>query len=240
MNVGSSSQRQSSSGSTFVDPSQSQFFDFLRQAGMGLAQGQMGAGGQAQAAGELSAQLGGFGQSFLSNLQNIAGGAGQLPGSNFLEQRLSQQNPFLNEQITQLGQDIGQQFQQSILPGIRGNALSVGGLGGGRQGVAEGLAAQGATDAFARGSANLRFQDVGLRQAAASQLQNAGLGQQQMQIGAAQSGIGSLGGMMNLGMSPFAAAFSPLAQFAAILGPQNILSRQSGSGSGGSFNFGLS
>ena len=231
-----------SQGNTFVDPSQSPFFSFLRQQAQGVAQGQMGPGGQGDVASQLAAMLGGQGQGFLSQLQGV--GQGTLPGSGFLEQRLSQQNPFLNEQISQLGQDIGQQFRESILPGIRGNALAVGGLGGGRAGVAEGLAAQGAQQAFGQQAANLRFQDVGLRQAAAGQLQNAGLQQMGLQGQAASQGLSSLGGLMNLGMSPFGAQFGPLAQFAALLGPQNILSQQNSFGSSfgrsSGTNFGIS
>jgi hypothetical protein len=70
-----------------------------------------------------------------------------------------------------------------------------------------------------------------LRQAAAGQLQNAGLQQQGLQGQAASQGLSSLGGLMNLGMSPFGAQFGPLAQFAALLGPQNILQQQSSFGS---------
>lgn len=233
----SSSQRQQSqqTGQTFVDPSQQPFLNFLRSAGQGIAGGQLGAGGVGDVAGQQAAQLGGIGQGFLQNLQGIAGGGGA--GQEFLQQRLAGQNPFLNEQISQLGTDISEQFQQSILPGIRRNAVAVGGLGGAREGVATGLAAQGAQDAFAQQAANLRFQDVGLRQAAAGQFQQG----QNLQAQAALGGLGSLGGLANLGLSPFAAQFSPLAQFANLLGGPTVLSRSQGtsSGQGSSFGFGI-
>ena len=243
---GSNKQRQqqtsSSMGQSYVDPSQRGFFDWLRGQAQNTAESQMGAGGMGDVANQLSGQLGQAGQDFLGQLQGLAG-TQELSGTGFLEQRLNQANPFLNQQIAQLGQDIGEQFQQSILPGIRGSAQQVGAYGGSRQGVAEGLAAQGAQDAFAQQAANLRFQDVGLRQAAAGQLQSAGLQQQGLQAAAANTGLGNLGGLMNLGMSPFGAQFGPLAQFAQLLGPANILNRTQSygqsTGQSGGYNFGL-
>ena len=234
----SSSQQQQQSqqtGSTFVDPNQQAFLQFLRTQGQGIAQGQLGAGGVGDFAQQQANQLGGIGQGFLQNLQGIAGGGGA--GQQFLEQRLSQQNPFLNEQISQLGTDISDQFNQSILPGIRRNATAVGGLGGAREGVATGLAAQGAQDAFAQQAASLRFQDIGMRQQAAGQLQQG----QNLQAQAALGGLGSLGGLANLGLSPFAAQFSPLAQFGNLLGGPTVLSQSQGtsSGSGSSSAFGI-
>jgi hypothetical protein len=243
MNLGSNrtqssqSSSGSSAGQTFVDPLQQPFLQFLNSMSQNVAQGQLGAGGIGDMASMLSQQLGGQGQQFLQQFQGMqqAGGG----GTDFLQQRVSQQNPFLNEQINQMGLDMNQQFTQSILPAISQGAQAVGGLGGGRQGVAQGLASQGMQQAFAQQSANLRFQDVGLRQAAAGQLSQGGLQ-------AGQAGMGSLGGLFNMGMSPFAAQFQPLAQLAAILGGPTVLSQQQsqqqavGGSRGSGFNFGLS
>lgn len=252
MNVGGSQQQsQSTSASqgsqfnqSFVDPSQQPFLDFLRTAGQDIAGGQIGQIGGA--AGNLAGQLGGIGQQFLGQLGGI--GQQQGPGSTFLQERLSQQNPFLNEQISQLGSDIGQQFQESILPGIRRGAQVVGGQGGGRQGVAEGIAATGASDAFARGAGALRFGDVQQRQQAATALNQNQIAQQSLQAQSALGGLGSLQGLFNLGLSPFQAQFAPLQQLASILGGPTVLqqgagqqsSTQQSTGSGSGFNFGLS
>ncbi len=234
--------QQQSFGQSFVDPSQAPFLQFLRQAGVGQAADQLGPGGIGDVAQGQADELGGIGRGFLDNLQGVAGG-GQLPGQDFLQQRLSEQNPFLNEQISQLGTDISQQFQQSILPGIRRGAQAVGGLGGARQGVAEGLASQGASLAFAQQSANLRFQDVGQRQQAASALQSGGIAQGQLQAGAAQAGLGGLGGLAQLGLSPFQAQFAPLAQLSQLIGGPTVLSQQqsrgASSGRSSGFNFGI-
>lgn len=241
---------------TFVDPSQQGFLDFLRTQGQGIAQGQLASGrvSPGQFAQQQSEQLGAAGQGFLGRLQGGAQGqgglAGQLAGAvggvvqggaagtEFLQQRLREGNPFLNEQISQLGQDIGTEFRESILPGIRRGATQIGALGGGRQGVAEGLAAQGAQRSFAQQAANLRFSDLGVRQAAAGQLQQAALQGGQLagagigqQLAASQAGLGALPGLFNLGQSPFGAAFGPLEQFAGLLGGPTVLSTGESRGS---------
>ena len=247
---------------TFVDPAQAGFLDFLRTQGQGIAQGQLGPGGVGQFAQQQAQQLGGIGQNLLGVLQGgaqqtglggqLAGAVGGVtpggaPGTQFLQDRISQQNPFLNEQITQLGQDIGQEFRESILPGIRRGANQIGALGGGRQGVAEGIAAEGAQRSFAAQAANLRFSDVGLRQAAAAQLQQASLAGGQLagaglgqQLTAAQAGLGSLGGLAGLGLSPFGAAFGPLEQLGALIGGPTVLSQGQSAQQSASQGFGSS
>ncbi len=259
-----SSRRSSESQQTsrdYIDPGSLQTLRFLQNQGMGLAGAQLGNIGQD--ASRLAGQLGGLGQGFLGQLGQGALGnlasqqslaqsvnqaiSGQGPGADFLQQRLSQQNPFLNQQIAALGQDIGQAFQESILPGIRRNAVSVGGLGGGRQGVAEGLAAEGVTRQFAQQAANLRASDLAQRQIAAAQLaQNAlaggqlagaGVGQQ---LAASQAGLAALPGQFDLGLSPYAAQFAPLQALAGVVGAPTVLNTSQGTtrSSGRSFQFG--
>ena len=259
-----SQQQAAAAQQTFVDPGQQGFLDFLRQQGQGVAQTQLqpgfGAGAVAQ---QQAGQLGGIGQDLLGRLQGGAQGqgglAGQLAGAvggvvqggaagtEFLQQRLREGNPFLNEQISQLGQDIGTEFRESILPGIRRGATQIGALGGGRQGVAEGLAAQGAQRSFAQQAANLRFSDLGVRQAAAGQLQQAALQGGQLagagigqQLAASQAGIGALPGLFNLGQSPFGAAFGPLQEFAGLLGGPTVLSTGTSESRGSSLSQALS
>ena len=57
---------------------------------------------------------------------------------------------------------------------------------------------------------------------AGGQLAGAGLGQQ---LTAAQAGLGSLGGLAGLGLSPFGAAFGPLEQLGALIGGPTVLSQ---------------
>ena len=243
-----SSQQQQTSrqfGQSFVDPRQQPFQTALNLGAFNVAGGQLGAGGIGDVSNALSGQLSDRGSNFLNTLQGA--GQGVLPGTNFLEQRLSEQNPFLNQQISQLGSDLGQQFQQQILPGIRRGSQVIGAQGGGRQGVAEGLASQGVSDAFARQAGSLRFQDVTARQGAAGALAGFGLGQQQLQAQGAQAGLGSLADQFNLGIAPFAAQFAPLQALSDIVGAPTVLNRTSsfsqatGSSRGRSsgFNFGI-
>ena len=65
-----------------------------------------------------------------------------------------------------------------------------------------------------------------------------GLQQQGQQFGAAQAGLGSLSGLFNLGLSPFQAQFSPLQNFAQLLGGPTVLGSSFGQDS--SFGFGQS
>ena len=267
------------SNRSFVDPSQAPFLQQLRQQAQGL-QGQ-----QQQQIGSLfglQQGLSGQGQDFLSGLagtQGQLGGFGQAgfgqgqagidaltgiaqgtnPAAQALQQQATGQNPFLNQQIGQLGGDITRQFERG-LAGIQGQAVGAGQLGGGRQGVAEGLLGESATRQFAQGATALRSQDIG-RQLQASQSllgaqgaaggQLAGLGQQQglqnqasqLQglLGQGQLGLGGLGalqGQFNLGFSPFQAEFSPLQSLAGIIGGPTVL--QEGESQRTSSSFGAS
>lgn len=179
----STSENQSSnSASSFVDPSQSPFLEFLRSQGMNLAQGQLGEGSGYQ--------------------QNIQGQQDALQGM-----LTPQQNPFLQGQIEQGQFAINENLQQNILPGIGSNAQLAGQFGGGRQGVAEGIAMRDANRTGADFAQNLIGQDY----------QN----QQQRAIQAL-----ALAPSINQG------GFSPLMNFGSILGGPNNLTQAQGSSSG--------
>lgn len=264
--------------STFVDPSQAPFLNQLRQSALGVQQGQQGQIGQ-QLFG-LGAELSDQGQQFLGSLGQTQNQLGQFGGAGFgqgqagidaltgiaggtnpaaqaLQRQATGQNPFLQTQIDQLGADITQQFQRG-LTSIEGQAVGAGQLGGGRQGVAQGLLGEAAGDQFARASTQLRNQDIGRQLQASSGLlgfqgqaggQLAGLGQQQglqnqasqLQglLGQGQLGLGGLGalqGQFNLGLSPFQAEFSPLQSLAGILGAPTVLSQGTSAGSSSAFS----
>ncbi len=251
---------------SFVDPSQQPFLNFLRGQGAGLAQQQLGAGGPGDVGQRLGQQLGGVGTRLLDQLQLGAGGQlssqqlqqqaanqaiqGIGPGADFLSQRVSGDNPFLNQQIQALGQDIGQQFREQVLPGIRGSAVQVGALGGGRAQIAEGLAAQRSQQTFGSLAAGLRQQDLAQQQQAAFGLQQGALqggalaGQGVAQQGQfAEAGLGNLGGLFNLGLAPFGAQFQPLQAFGGLLGGPTVLNqataRSTSQGTSGSSSFNL-
>ena len=279
-----SSQQQSQQ---FVDPLTQHFRSQLFRSGSRVAGQQLAPGGITDFSGQLGGALLGQGLGGLSSLGQFAQGAGgqqagfgqaQQAGQNLLGAQtqggLGQlalarqafgQNPALGEQIGQLGTDITRQFQQGLLPGIQAEAVGAGQLGGGRQGVAQGIGIQSALDAFQRGATDLRGQDIdrqlnaaqalgGLQQQgfgqqigaqqAAGQL---GLGQQGQglagQLGAGQlelGGLESLQGLFNLGLSPFQAQFQPLQNLAGLLGiGAPVVGQSSGSSKSSSFNFGV-
>lgn len=155
-------------------------------------------------------------------LGNIGGDA----GSRYLEDRLSGDNAVLQEQIDALGSDLGQFFNEQIMPGITSEAVAGGALGGGRQGVAQGMGADAIARQFAQGATALRAGDINARDAAAGTLagntiQGAAVGLQ---------GLPALAGLADMSMS---AGLAPYERLAAILGGPTVL----GSSQGSSFDF---
>ncbi len=248
----SSSQQQS-----FVDPQQQPFLQNLRSQAQSLQQSQQAPLGQA--AFDLGGQLSQTGQQGITNIGNIQQAlGGELPGfgatadaQQALRQQAFGENPELQNQINLLGQDIGQTFQQQILPGIQSEAIGTGQLGGGREGVAQGLASQAALSEFQRGAQTFRSEDITRQLAAAGQLGQLGLGQQAQtgaQLGDAGAlnlgALGELQNLFNLGLSPFAAEFGALNNLAGIIGQPTVLQQGAAQATGeaaskgfGLFNF---
>ena len=212
MSLGGSSSSSKSSGSS---ESQGTKFGFNASQGGSFLdtqqqQNQQGlvdqfTGGFNQLSGRAN-RLVGQGQQALQQNSGFLGGLQQSAqfGQQALQQFAQQENPYLNSQIGQLGQDIGRNFREQILPGIGGDFQGAGQRGSSRQGVAEGLAAQGAQDAFAQGAGDLRFQGYQGQQAAAGQL--AGLGNQANQaFGQQVSGAQGLANQsLQNNLNPFA------------------------------------
>ena len=288
VSFGSSKSSSSSQGSTFVDQNQQPFLDALRSGATNL-QGQLQ--GPISGLFDLGANLQNQGQDFLSQIpglsellasgggqggqqfsqqagQGFAGGLDaltqQTQGGTFAQQQLKRiaggNDPAVQGSIDQLSNDITRNFNQ-LLPGIESQAIGGGQLGGGRQGVAQGLLGQSSIDAFQRGATDIRLGDLdrqlgasgqlgGLQLGAAGQL--GGLGQQgflgqgqltqQGQLGAGQLNLGgqqALPSQFNLGLAPFAAQFGPLQSLADIIGSPTVLSQQTSKGSGKGFDFGV-
>ena len=275
------SKSKSQSGSqqnTFVDPAQSPFLAQLRGLGLditqqqlqgigslfGLSQGLQGQGQQLLGGVQGAQQQLGQGQQFgfgqgqggIDALQGLA--SGDNPSLQALQRQATGQNPQLNNQIGQLGTDLSRNFLEQLNPAITSQAIGGGQLGGGRQGVAQGLGIQATQDAFSRGATQLRSDDIG-RQLQASQAvagiqgqagsQLAGLGGQQQfqqaglnqqgQFQSGQLGLGGLGqlqSLFNLGFSPFEAQFSPLQSLAGIIGQPTVLGQGTSQGSSSAFS----
>ena len=274
---GKSKTRTGSETSTFVDPAQQPFLDFIRTQAQGIFEGQQGNIGSLFG---LAGQLGQQGQAGLQNLDQIGGqlaqeqqiGFGQGQGgidtlNQFTQgtglgqgalQRIAGGNdPAVQNQINQLGGDLTRNFNQ-LLPGIESQAIGGGQLGGGRQGVAQGLLGQATQDAFGRGATQLRFDDLSRQLTAGTalgqqagqagnqlgvlglqnELGQAGLNQAGLQS-AAQTQLGGLGELQNqfnLGFSPFQTEFFPAQSLAGIFGSPTVLSQGSSFGRTDSFN----
>lgn len=207
--------KSSSSSKQQVDAAQQPFLDFMRnraqQEVMGMDMSQFYGMGQ---------DLTGAGMGFLNTL-----------GGNNFTNRLRQMSRFdtgrVSQNIDQLGADLGRQFNQQVLPGIQTEAIGLGAGGGARQGVAEGMAAQGFADALQRGSNQI------INDERARNLQAATTGGGLM----AQSAMGGLQGLQNvfnMGLAPFQAQFMPLLNMNQIVGPPTVLGKSSSS----AFNIG--
>lgn len=221
----SGSESQGTSGS-FVDPGQQPFLDFLRNtAKQGFGQQQQAAQGLQGTADQLFEQGQGIGQQFTQN--QFLDALGQQAGGN---------PDLVAAQTGQLGSDLGTFFREQLLPQINQGAFQTGQLGGGRQGVAEGVAAGKVADAFSRGSLGFQTADA----AASQQAAQAG-GQLFGQGAQAQGDL--LSSLFGIQQGAFGAGFAPGQQLQQLIGGPTVLdqSQQSASAFGkkSSFNFGI-
>ncbi len=97
--------------------------------------------------------MGGFAPS-QGGIPGSFGGIPGLPGAPTLNTSYTP-SPYLQGQIGRIGDQISDQFNTQILPGIRSNAQMSVTFGGAKHGVAEGIAAGRAADAFNNASMNL-------------------------------------------------------------------------------------
>ncbi len=197
-----------SSSKQYVDKAQAPYLDFMRNAAQGIAAGQdlsglFGLGGSLQDQG----------QGFLSTL-----GGNKFLGS--LGQQARYDQGRVDQNIDQLGADLGRQFNQQVMPGIQSEAIGLGGGGGSRQGVAEGIAAQGFADAMQRGSTDIMNQEVQRNMQAATA--GGGLAMQ-----GAMGGLQGMGNVFNMGLNPFMAQFAPFQAMNSIVGPPTVLGKSS-------------
>ena len=169
-------------GQGFLDSLGGQSNQFINQLGAFQGGGQQVGGVQAGGAGNLQQLAGGQGLGLGAGgqaLQGIAGG--QFDQGNF------QENPFLDQQIGNLGEDINTQLQRQGVG--RGQAQQgAGQFGGSRGQIAEGLAQEAALREFQQGAGGLRAQDASQRQLLQEQARQFNVGSQ-LQAGGA---LGSL------------------------------------------------
>jgi hypothetical protein len=178
-------------------------------------------------------------------------------GANALRAFSQQNNPYLNSQIAQYGQDIGQNLRENILPGIGSGSQLAGQRGSSRQGIAEGMAINSAQQQFGRGAGDMRMQAYGQQQNAANQLAQLGQqgylqGMQQNLAAQGQYGqnLGQYGtyqqqGFQNLqqnALNPFQIGASVIGDPTALqfgYGQDTARSKSTGRSSGGSASIGF-
>lgn len=134
------------------------------------------------------------------DLANIAGGGTTESGVQGMQQGMAhllgagnvQNNPYLNAAMEAAIRPVTQQFQESVMPGIKQGAMGAGQMGSSRQGIAEGIASRGYMDTIGDMTAQMGSQAYG--QGLNAVQAGAGIGGQLMGqgLGAATS-LGQLG-----------------------------------------------
>jgi hypothetical protein len=160
--------------------------------------------------------LGGAAQSLFSGGNQYLQGLGQDAGSNYLEGRLSGNNPVLEQEIAQLQEDTGRLFREEFNPAITSRAVAGGTLGGGRQGVAQGLAAESAARSFTQGATALRSRDIASRDAVAQSVA-------QNSLSAASTGLGALPSLLDVLERGSRSELGVYSQLSSILGGPTTL-----------------
>lgn len=220
----SSNSSQSASGSNTSYGSamnlgqETQYQNLWAQAGAMNASGaNQGMGTQAwnQAQGYMGQQASALNSPYMQGAQNTLG-------------RL--QNPGIDPMMGVYGRQIGQQFNEQVMPGLRGDAMVAGGLGNSRAGIAQGLAGA---------RMGQQLQDFGAQLYGQNQDRalNAANAQGALQ-GAISQAYGGMGQQaMDLGQFGMGIPWYNLQQFAGLLGGpvmEDIGGTGSTSSSGGS------
>ncbi len=180
---------------------------------------------------EAANQLFSSGQGFLGDLQSLS--AGTDVSGEFLSSRISGEGGFVDENIAALGEDLGQFFNEQLLPGITSQAVGGGALGGGRQGVAQGKAIESVGREFRRGSLEIRNRDLRERTEAARALSA-------QKLSASQAGLTGVQQQFDLANAATLAPFSPFLTLAQILGSPTTLTESQATSKSKSLSFDLS
>jgi len=166
-------------------------------------------------------------QLFAGGTDFLAGLGGDA-GTSFLESRLGQRSNLEAQQIEQLRGDVGDLFNEELLPGITSEAVAGGQLGGGRQGVAQGQAVEAATDAFTEGALDIRTRNQ-------AQLDELAAGVASRNIQGAQIGLAGLTPLAGIAEQGFGADLRADQFLAGILGGPQILTQAENESEGSSF-----
>lgn len=215
MPFGIGGSKSSSKSSSSQEVFQANLFRSLFESASNVA-GTIDTGGLTDAANDLFSS----GSSFLGDLQEISGGD-DVSGQ-FLSDVVSGGSGLVDENIAALSEDLGQFFNEELLPGITSEAVGGGQLGGGRQGVAQGKAVESVGREFRRGSLEIRNQDLRQRQDAARTLSA-------QRLSASQAGLTGAQQQFDLANAATNAPFSPFLTLAQILGSPTTLTESESS-----------
>lgn len=128
------------------------------QAGTVNQTGQQAQQGQNQLMQMIASMVGGVSGQMNQGNQQTSGALGTLLDPSILD---AGSNPYLQSYMAAALHPLQDQYANTIMPGIAGDAISAGGFGGSRQGIAEGLAAQGLSRASGDTTANIASQGYG-------------------------------------------------------------------------------
>lgn len=210
-----------------VMPAQEKYLEMLWKRGQKLLQSQIGPVGDQ--ANQLAGEFMPFMRQSLGQLGQLAQGQGV--GQQYLAGSLGQENPYLQDVIGGLREDIGQGLGRELGVGIAGEAGGVGGAyGGSRHGIREGMAIESANREFANAAADLRFGDYAAQGARAEALT-------QSQSEAARQLGGLAPDAFNLGISPLQAPWIPYQMQGRLLGAPTVLGQGQSESQGFGFSF---
>jgi hypothetical protein len=199
------------SGGQSTSSSNIAFEDLFRQMYGGATGAAADAAGAVPLLQGQAASLFSSGNQFLQSLQ---GG----PSQDYLQGRMTGEHPLVDQQISALGDDLSRFFGEQLNPQITSTHVGGGTLGGGRQGVAQGMAMDSLGREFQQGALGIRVADMQARDQAARDLG-------QMQIGGAQTGLGSLGQMFGIAEGGAFAGMAPHTMLSQILGGPTVMNQ---------------
>lgn len=148
-------------------------------------------------------------------------------------------NPYLSQQANAITQNVTDNLKNNVLPGISSGAVAAGGFGGSRQGIAEGLAMQGANRDIANAQANLYGQGYTADQANKTQLNISGMNNSTTQRGQdmnQQLGYAGLNNQYNIANMQNQLGYAGLNNQMNIAGMQNATAQR---GQDQNYNLGL-
>jgi hypothetical protein len=202
------------SGGASQSSQQIAFEDFYKKMFGGASVAAEGVAMQAPQLQQAAQQLFTGGSQFL---QTLGGNA----GTDYMKERLGSSGA-VDDIVASMKTDAANLFRDDLNPAITSRAVAGGTLGGGRQGVAQGVAQARVADDFTRNAAALRYSDVQAKDNIAASVAN-------NSIAAANTGLGALPGMLDIMERGQNAELAPYGSLSAILGGPTTLTTSNAS-----------